>query len=245
MRMSLIDKIFFLDKCDADVYVDYGCADGATIDFMRRLFPEKTYIGYDLGEEHLRKARENLPGVAFTSDWQEVKRLVREQAPRRAAVVCNSLIHEVYNYLSQQEVEAFWGDIFDPETFGTVVIRDMCVSRTTSRQSDSLSVAKIRQRYDQAMISEFEQHWGNLSENWSLVHFLLKYRYKTNWAREVRENYLPLNLEDLLAKIPAEWEPIFMEHYTLPFIRQRVKQDFNLELQDRTHIKLILQHDVR
>src|SRR5690606_6062137 len=111
-------------------------------------------------------------------------------------------------------------------------------------QSDSLSVLKVRQRFDQDKLNEFEVQWGSINENWSLVHFLLKYRYQTNWKREVRENYLPLSYEDLISKIPPGWNPIFHEHFTLPFIRQQVQRDFNIDLQDRTHVKLILKRSM-
>jgi hypothetical protein len=68
----------------------------------------------------------------------------------------------------------------------------------------------------------------------------LKYRYVDSWDREFQENYLPLNLESLLALIPEGWEPIYLEHYALPFIRQKIKEDFDVDMQDRTHVKLIL-----
>lgn len=241
MRKSLLDKVFFLDKVDSEVLVDYGCADGATIAFMRAIFPEKTYVGFDISEPHLERARKAVPGVTFTSDWQEVLAIVRANGAARPTVVCNSLIHEVYSYGNPEEVETFWGRVFDRTAFRYVVIRDMCVSRTTSRQSDPLSVLKVRQRYDQGRLNEFETHWGSIDSVWSLCHFLLKHRYVANWAREVRENYLPLNLEDLLTLIPNEWSPRFFEHFTLPFVREDVERTFGIQLQDRTHVKLILE----
>jgi hypothetical protein len=243
MRRSLIDKAFFLDKIDADLIVDYGCADGALLGFVRHLFPETRCVGYDISQEQLGRAREAVPGILVTDDWELVRAACAEVGPDRVAVVANSLMHEVYSYGGREDVERFWTRIFDPTCFGTVVIRDMCVSRTTSRASDPLSVMKVRQRYDRNAIDEFEQQWGSLGENWSLTHFLLKYRYRANWGREVRENYLPVNLEDLMARVPAAWTPSYVEHFTLPFIREQVRRDFSLELQDRTHVKLILRHE--
>lgn len=241
MRKALLDKVFFMDKLDSDLVVDYGCADGATIGFMNRIFPEKSYVGYDISERHLEKARSEYPWATFTSDWNEVVTLAKASSDKRPAVVCNSLIHEVYSYGNPEQVEEFWGRILDTATFRYVVMRDMCVSRTASRQSDPLSVIKIRQRYDQGKLNEFETHWGSLGENWAVIHFLLKHRYVANWSREVRENYLPINLEDLLARIPAAWTPRFFEHFTLPFVREDVERTFGIQLQDRTHVKLILE----
>lgn len=242
MRKSLVDKAFFVDKVDSDLIVDFGCADGALLAFIRHVFPETRCLGYDISDEQLDLAREACPGVEFTSDWGRVGELCAEYGPGRVTVVANSLIHEVYSYGGREDVDLFWGRLFDPSRFGTVVIRDMCVSRTTSRASDPLSVMKVRQRYDRHMLDEFEQQWGSQSENWSLCHLLLKYRYRANWSREVRENYLPVNLEDLMTRIPPEWSPRYVEHFTLPFVRESVLRDFDVELQDRTHVKLILRH---
>lgn len=242
MRKSLVDKVFFVDKIDAEVIVDFGCADGAMIAFLRAVFPERTYIGFDISEGELAAARERIPGVELFSDYAAlIERIeVLRGEGLRTAVVCNSLIHEVHSYGTQTSVDEFWSRIFS-DAFDYVVIRDMCVGRSATRQSDTLSVLRVRQLYHPDRLAEFEQTWGSIDANWSLVHFLLKYRYEANWTREVKENYLPLNYEDLLRRIPRRWEPVFHEHFVLPFIRQRVKADFGIDLQDRTHVKLILQ----
>jgi hypothetical protein len=73
------------------------------------------------------------------------------------------------------------------------------------------------------------------------VHFLLKYRYTKNWAREVKENYLPLTYEALLALIPAEHDPHYVDHFILPFARQEARKDLGIDIVDNTHIKLILE----
>ncbi len=240
MKKSLIDKIFFLDKVDSEIFVDFGCADGVLLGFMEKMFPEFTYIGYDIAVEELEAAKANTTAKLF-SDWEQLMAHLKEiRKGRKVTVICNSLIHEVYSYSNDKEVRDFWSKIYG-SSFNYVVIRDMCVSHTTSRPSDIISVAKIRQRFkDHQKINQFEAQWGGLSENWALVHFLLKYRYVDTWERECYENYLPINLEALLALIPTTYDPILMEHYTLPWIRQKVLEDFRIDLQDRTHVKLIL-----
>lgn len=242
MQKSLIDKAFFLDKVDADVFIDYGCADGALINFIKRLFPDTVCIGYDISQEELDLAIENNPGSKFFNDWDELMEHVNSfrNSEMNVAIICNSLIHEVYAYGDDKSVATFWDQIFGNE-FDTIIIRDMCVSENVNRRSDPVAVARIRQKYDQTMLREFEAQWGIIDNNWSLTHFLLKYRYERNWEREVKENYLPLNLEDLLAKIPANYRTQFVDHFVLPFIRKKARKDFMVDMTDSTHVKLILE----
>ena len=241
MRKSMIDKIFFFDKFDADVYVDYGCGNGDLIKFMQILFPEKTYIGYDLNPAMRKAFIENGLDPAMFFDTFELvfEELRNNHDGKVVAVICNSTTHEVYNYGHPSNIAAFWENIND-WAFKYVVIRDMCVSKSVVRPSDALNVLKVRQRCDQRMLSDFESHWGSIDQNWSLVHFLLKYKYTANWQREVQENYLPFYFEDFIKNI-VHMDPIFVEHYTLPFIRNQVSHDFDIQLQDRTHVKLIFE----
>lgn len=83
---------------------------------------------------------------------------------------------------------------------------------------------------------------GSLKSNRNLIHYLMKYRYKENWNREVRENYFPLSLEGLLSKIPTDqYEIVYFENYILPYTSKKVKEDFGIEIRDNTHIKLLLE----
>jgi hypothetical protein len=91
-------------------------------------------------------------------------------------------------------------------------------------------------------LQDFENIWGSIEDNRSLTHFLLKYKYETpNWEREVKENYLPLYREDLLAMIPVGYDVIYHEHFVLPYIKRTVKQEVGIEMKDPTHLKLILE----
>lgn len=243
MAKSMIDKIYFMDKVEADLFVDYGCADGVMLKSLAQFFPGHQYAGYDILPRMVEIAQENNPnGVLFTTDWSAIQQRVQatKKAGRKTVIVLSSIIHEVYSYCSATEIQEFWNRVFE-SGFDYVVIREMMVSRTASRQSDPISVARIRQCYDGAKLQQWESLWGSLNENWSLVHFLLTYRYTEGWEREFRENYLPLNLEDFMPMIPRRYFPTFMEHYTLPWIRKTVEEDFGIQLQDRTHFKVILE----
>lgn len=248
MGRSVFDKLFAFDV-GANLYVDFGCADGMLLKLVARLFPENTYIGYDKDKTMIEMARRDggAPNLTFTSDWDALALTVNAAKAAKSTKTCLllfSVIHEVYSY-DRDAVDDFWNRVFGQELksvkFDHIVIRDMFVSKAASRPSDPIMVARIRQKFDGHMINEWEQQWGSLSENWSLTHFLLTYHYKENWARELRENYLPLPLESLLALFPDDYFPTFISHYSLPYIRRKVRQDFGLDFQEPTHLKLVME----
>jgi len=246
MKKSLIDKIYFMDKVDADVFIDIGCADGVLVKFLARNFNQHEYIGYDNDPEMIKLACEGYSwpdeqNVAFVSSQDLLNMMVVEakNKGKRICVILSSMIHEVYSY--SRDVSKFFDIVFKDISPDCVAIRDMAVSDTASRLSDSISVARVRQVFDSRKISKWESQWGSIDENWSLTHFLLTYRYERNWERELKENYLPITKESLLKLIPLEYMPILIEHYTLPYLRREVKKDFGIELQERTHLKLILE----
>jgi hypothetical protein len=247
MARPLFDKIWFADKVNgATIFIDYGCADGTLLRFLARNLPDCEFLGYDADPEMISIAEktDKLSNVEFSSNWDDVRGTLlgglagAKLDSKKICLILSSIVHEVYAY-RRNEVDKFWTDIFGSRA-DYIALRDMVVSDTTARQSDPISVARIRQRYQPDALRAFEATWGSLNDNWALVHFLLKYRYQDGWDRELRENYLPLSLERLLALIPTNYEPIFMEHYTLPFLREQVMKDFGIQLQDRTHLKLLL-----
>jgi len=246
MEKSLIDKIFFMDKVEADVFIDFGCADGSMIFMLQKMFPQHTFIGYDRSQEMIdlawnKHAELGLSdSVRFTDNLEELNKSIRHYriADKTICLTMFSLIHEVYSY-GLSEVQDFWKTIWGLD-IDYIAIRDMCVSQTASRPADSISVARVRQLYDPVKISQWESLWGAIDENWSLTHFLLTYQYEHNWEREYKENYLPLSKEKLLNLIPADYLIDFVEHYTLPYLRRKIEKDFGVQLQERTHLKLIL-----
>ncbi len=242
MKKSLLDKIFFMDKVESTVFVDYGCADGTLIHFLSQLFPEYMYIGYDVDENMLKLAREKCPDNSerflFTSDWKEVTEYARSGV---ATIILSSTIHEVYAYGTRKDVDSLWRRVFNG-VFEYVVIRDMIPSISADKRSDINDVAKLLKKADKSYLFDFEHNWGSIETNKNLMHFLLKYRYADDWSREVKENYFPVLREELISSIPDEYEIEFHEHFVLPFLKRVVKKDFNIDLKDNTHLKLILKH---
>lgn len=238
MRMSMIDKAFFLDRIDPEVIVDFGCADGSMMKFIGANYPDIDVIGYDISEEQLERAREACPDGTFFSDWKELIEYLRCVNSDKIALVCNSVIHEVYSYGSPKSISEFWERVNSP-IFKWVTIRDMMISRDPFSYFDTASVSAVRAFADSKQLSEFESHWGSISIRENFLHFLLKYRYKANWERELREDYLPVEYDDIVRYVKAN--VIYWDHFTLDFLRRKVKEDFGINLRAETHIKLIFE----
>lgn len=246
MKKSLIDKMFFMDKLDGSVraILDFGCADGQLIGFLAALFPEEQFAGYDLSPDMVAAARENCKGLdnaVFFSDFNETMSFLREKgiSPAETAVNLSSLIHEVYSYGTPDSIEEFWHRIND-SGFGYITIRDMCLDRTAHRPALKEDVLKVRRGCSAEMIEDFEKRHGSLSDNYNLIHFLMKYRYIQNWERECAEDYLPLTLDRFAGNLSDGYEIIYFDHYILPFLAGTVKKDIGITLKDYTHIKFIL-----
>lgn len=240
----LIDKLFFVDKVESKFFIDYGCADGLLLSALANLIPDGVMIGFDHNEDMLKVARKSRKNLILTSKWEDVEKLLSKKGDQKSCVILSSIMHEVYAYGSKKDVDIFFDRIWGRNNnigFDEVVFRDMMVNRATSRPSDPIVVARIRQVYNPKKIAEWEALWGGLGENWSLNHFLLTYRYDADWEREMRENYLPIPLETFLSNVPNNYYPIYMEHFQPPFQRRATLKDLKVSVPDSTHLKAIFE----
>lgn len=241
MDKSFQDKMFFLDKIkdNVEAIVDFGCADGALIRHLSELTNTKL-VGYDSDYNmiNIAKSKTNKDNCFFKEDFGEI--IEEEIIPQESLLNISSVIHEVYSYLDSKDIEIFWNMVLD-SNFKYISIRDLCASESINRPSNINDYTKLIQKAKPRFLSDFESVWGSVRENRNLVHYLLKYRFLENWDREVRENYFGLSLERLLSKISMDkYEIIYFENYILPYTANKIKEDFDIELHDNTHVKLLL-----
>jgi SAM-dependent methyltransferase len=243
MSLAMIDKLFFADKISPDLVVDFGCADGTLLRHLKALKPELEVVGYDTDPTMV--AKYDTDAIPIFNRWEQVVSEIKFGDIKHPAIILSSVIHEICHYGSKADIDDFWKKVFETG-FEYIVIRDMVPSRSIDRPSNVNDVKKIYHKFlHTKALTDFEGIWGSIEGNRQLVHFLLKYRYlEPNWNREVRENYLPVTREDLLAKIPNEYDVIFHEHYVLPYILQTVRDETGIEVKDATHMKLILKRNL-
>ena len=243
MRKSMLDKIFFFDKVfePFDTVVDFGCADGSLIKFCKDIFPNYNYIGYDVNPYMIEKARENCPHSRFTDKWEDI-----DINSSTSLLNVSSVIHEVYSYSSSEDVEEFWNKVFN-SGFKYISFRDMMLSCTHSEEkriTDFLNNCDTTTSKYLEKLNEFKEIWGTnrVLNSTQAIHYLLKaqYSFYGNWDREVRENYLPITIEEFLLKIPENYEIYYHEHYVFPYHRWWLWNNLRIELNTPTHFKIIL-----
>jgi hypothetical protein len=239
MSLGIEDKLFFKNIIeDYDkIYriVDFGCADGT---LLKSLWDERhQFIGYDISDEMLKRAQANLnkPNVFFTSIFP------KSELNSSDTLLClNSVIHEVYSYSEPEDIDLFWAQVFN-SNFKWITIRDMMPDPFASNIIDAETMERFRRRCDPRRLGDYEKEWGKIKTERDMVHFLLKYRWLDNWSREVKENYFPVQLTDILAKVPANYKVRFQHTFTLPFLKNWSYEELGVSITSTTHVKLILE----
>lgn len=245
MGKTMQDKLFFADMVNFDVIVDFGCADGTFLEHILKINPNVRIIGYDLDETMLSQARSRLGRRALlTSNWEEVENeLIRYKSP---LLNLSSVIHEVYSYSHPKVVSEFWSNQVFGGDFMYITIRDMMPSVNLGKEEITQfkdDVRKVKMKTDRYYLSSFEDRWGTIADNYrTFIHYLLKYKYTDNWDREVNEDYLPVSLETVKTKIPNNYKIVYEKDFLLPFLKEQVKRDFNVDLTHSTHTKMIIKN---
>ena len=259
MAKGMEDKLFFINilplrESNHWVFVDFGCADGTLFTalgpILEKMGIQATLIGYDISETMVNLAKQKLASysfdkvsVVFTYNWNIVDKYIRYSNAKKA-VILSSVVHEVYSYAeSEQDIRVFWDRILN-SGFDFICIRDMMPSESIDRPTDEDMLQDfletIRDKKPELMdyVNDFQSHWGSLSNNKNFVHYLLKYRWITNWTREVNENYFPIYVEDFLDMM-SSYRSKYIKLFRVPFLDECWLKDFGLAITDNTHIKAV------
>ena len=125
--------------------------------------------------------------------------------------------------------------------FDHIAIRDMFVNTDTNTQIVPVQMLKIlEQKTSKERVDDFSRFWGKPIILQRYIHYLLKYRYVDNWDREVRENYLPVDIEPFLNMVSQYYNIECLDHYTLPFLKEQIQKDIGITLDIPTHAKILL-----
>ena len=238
MRKSIRDKLFWEGLIDDNItgICDFGCADGQLLATIHKDFPEWNLYGVDNDPRMRDLATTNVESAQIISDLTE---MILKNNFSSQILNISSTIHEIYSYCSDKEISSFWRSVFGIG-FRYIAIRDFMPSKNINGVADINDYQKILAKGSTDQISDFENIWGSMRDRKNMIHFLMKYRYTVNWDREVRENYFPITIEDMLAMIPDDYRIVYSNHYILPFTYDKVLEDFGIEIKQNTHVKLLI-----
>jgi SAM-dependent methyltransferase len=240
LSSSLDEKLPLIADLPQDVgfVVDYGCGDGLLLEEARRLRPNLRSIGYDTSLDQMVAA--TARGVAATTRIESV-RLAARNAPSdtKTAMVLSSVVHE----LPHHDLRPV---LYEARTLGAdyIAIRDRMLYRRWlgGARKEAAHVKWRTKGEDWPRLREFERRWGSIEEHHHLVHYLLKYRYRDNWKRELEENYM-VDVDTLLCVAESfGYVPQKVELYQQPWLGEHVKEAFGFELTGPTHCRLLLKH---
>lgn len=236
MRKSMMDKIFFIDKVESDIIVDFGCADGSMINLMNDIFPQKLYYGYDHNEKMIELSKQNNTGdnCLFFSDWSKLLETIRiarivNKNKVKICIVFSSVLHEIDNKL-----EFF--DVIDLSVFDYVVIREMFFEydrHFTLRQMNDII------KHIQPEIIDY--YGSKIYEDKNIVQSMFKSYYKENLKLELLEDYFSFdNTAMNYIERKFKLKSLYKEKFILPYWRETIIRDFGIDLSVlTTHIKLI------
>lgn len=234
MSKSLEDKLWFkrfLDinviGKDVDIY-DFGCGDGTLIKALSEIYPNNNYIGIDFNPEMIALAKENNKNKDNIKFYSEAFIIIPN---RKRILILSSVFHEIFNY---SDWNTFYKEVINCIKPDYILFRDMAVSKYIGKTLKE-DIEKVFYNYNYV---SFVNNWGYLIDKRSFIHFLLKYRYVENWDREVKENYLPISYENIPFFF-KDYIVVYSKHYTLPFIKDKVKENFDVDLYDKTHANFI------
>lgn len=152
----------------------------------------------------------------------------------------SSVFHEIVSYgdfdkgIFEQELNKIKPDY--------IFFRDMMTNESINRNINLQDLEKIKK----CPLFEDYENTNKFNTQFDILDFLFKYRYIKNWKREKDEIYFPIDIEEFEKKlylIIPNYSIIYKKHYILPYLKNKIKEDFDIDLVDNTHINFIFKRD--
>ncbi len=238
LRTSLADKLWFVAGSQADLWVDFGCADGSVLRALKDSHGVRHVLGYDADPRQV--ARANAQGVRATTSWGIVHDAVEEALRRhlRAGIHFSSVLDEVPDLgaLKKQVLE------MEPDV---IVIRQHATDPFVEFQPCPRMWRDIFELMGTPEeLAAFKERYGDFPNRKAGIQFILKSPYlgTGDYLRELSSDYLTMDTTDYRELFRGEYKLTYSRHDKgNGFIHREAYRKFGLVVPDRTHIKLILE----
>ena len=250
MAKSVWDKAFFMDKIPgAKCVIDFGCADGAMIRYLSTLYPDITFIGYDISRELIERARKAPPfnanliyfeDSAFNGLSALIKYVGDRFSSREICINFSSVLHEVYSSTGGLSVIQYLINILEPKF---ITIRDMYCDEHLPFTIPSFDT--VWGPLPAGASADFCTRFGPIRDWRDMTHLLMKLQWIDNgWEDELKEDYYSWTIEQFLDDIGGRYIPGFECRYQLPYLSEKWKEQYGWYNPDiHTHAQFILRRD--
>lgn len=224
--MTREEKLFFLDYLnmqDFDAVVDYGGADGTLLnivkDFVRPDCELYCIDNYAYGTANHTCGTAN-DRITYGDETQALGWTIG----KKYLLIFSSVLHEM---MELPKLDLIWGA-------QAIAIRDMYFDKLLVDEPHRREIEGTKAWLSNAY-STYET--PTLADAYQL---LLKYTYEANYAKESTEDYfcnLAKSLIDRLFVWQKKFKCLCHQTYILPYIKERVKKDWGIEMKYPTHLK--------
>lgn len=246
MNKSMKDKLFFVGNPkiqDSKLFLDYGSADGATLQHMKKAGVNAYLVGFDIDPDMNVVAKKKNPDIDFFDKLPTVPK------QKNASIIMSSIWHEIYSYMKPQEITQAMKDLKEKVNPKYIIIRDMVppeLSNINLNKAKSLAKAinsSTDPNHVQVRNDLFQD--GKAKTAKDVAMFILKYRYlnQGNWDRESKQDYLSCNIEKIMKNLKdAGFIPKLESYKTkkLDYINDKTKKTFGVEYPFDTHYYAII-----
>jgi len=234
MTKTFMDKAFFLKYIPENIktIIDYGCSDGSFLSFIRGICGDRyNYIGIEQNKTFRDLAIKR--GFKVYSEEFEISSIPNDKQ-KEYCICLSSVLHEICHYNGENVSKNLMTGLVC-SNFGAIAVRDMSISFKNNLKSDIVSSGMI-EFLNQAIMNcpnqfhDFVEIYGIHTVK-DMFHFLLKYMYKENWEREVRECYLwkSNSFDNYTSNVFTKergWKTIG-EKFQIPYLEDKWESDFN------------------
>lgn len=252
MSKTLYDKCWFIDKIseNIDTIVDFGCAGGDLAVMISRICPECNfkYIGIDSNDDLLYYNNRDKFKSLNVSFHKSIDESVKNIDTSKSVLVLNSVLHEIFSYLSEAEQFKLLKKFFN-SGFKYIAIRDMHMPTDKALLSIPPDIIGVIRN------SKYAEQWNEFNTvcdrrdyefediRVRVYEFFLKYFYVENWERECKEQYLWNIIAEFAIKgcslFFKNYDIIYENSFHIPYVADKIYKDFGIKWQYNTHKKML------